>query len=89
MAVPIVLVGCVLLVFAVPWLLPDRGIRQPAAGSGRDFTVTMRVEERGAVGGSTVEAAGLRHLTGVYLVAVERNGKGDCARPAGAPPGGR
>ena len=72
-AIPIVVVGCLLLVVAVPLLLPERGMRRAAAGSGRDFTVTMRVEEDGAVAGSTVEAAGLRHLVGVYLVAVERD----------------
>src|SRR5918999_3480489 len=71
--VPIALAGCLLLVVIGPWLLPDRGsARADLEGTGRDFTVTMRVSDRGPLDGRDVERAGLRHLQGVFLVEIVR-----------------
>jgi di/tricarboxylate transporter len=73
---PIAVAGCALLVVASSWLLPDRETaRDEVGGSGRDFTVTMRVSPGGALDGVTVEAAGLRHLQGVFLVQVRRGAR--------------
>jgi di/tricarboxylate transporter len=70
---PIALAGCALLVVAASWLLPDRSTaRSDVEGTGRDFTVTMRVSPGGALDGLPVEGAGLRHLQGVFLVEIRR-----------------
>ena len=70
---PIAAAGCVLLVLLGPLILRDRGsARDDVAGTARDFTVTMRVTPDGALQGVTVEAAGLRHLQGVFLVEISR-----------------
>ena len=55
-------------------LLKDR---KPAIGIDRDpreYTVEMMVEPGGALAGRTIEEAGLRHLPGAYLMAIEREG---------------
>jgi di/tricarboxylate transporter len=70
---PIAIIGCILLIFIGPWLLPDRGsARDDVEGTGRDFTVTMRVTRSGPLDGRDVERAGLRHLQGVFLVEIVR-----------------
>jgi di/tricarboxylate transporter len=73
---PIAIAGVAVLVLLAPRLLPDR---TPAGGTltetGRDFTVSMRVEPGGEADGSTVTEAGLRQLQGVFLVEIERHGR--------------
>ena len=70
---PIAVAGCLLLVLIGPWLLPDRGsARDDVEGTGRDFTVTMRVTAGGPLDGRDVERAGLRHLQGVFLIEIAR-----------------
>ncbi len=70
---PIALAGCLLLILLAHLVLPDRGsARDDVSGSGRDFTVTMRVTPRGPLDGRDVERAGLRHLQGVFLVEIAR-----------------
>ncbi len=72
---PVALAGVATIVLLAPRLLPDRGERRPAlAEGGRDFTVSMRVVEGGPLDGVSVERGGLRHLHGVYLVEIEREG---------------
>ena len=71
---PIAVAGVVAIVLLAGRLLPDRGA---ARGDGegdatRDFTVSMRVQPGGPIDGKTVEAAGLRHLHGVFLVEINR-----------------
>jgi di/tricarboxylate transporter len=73
---PIALVGSVMLVVLTPWLLPDRTPVDPQMdGSIRDFVLDMIVAAGGALHGKTVEAAGLRHLDGVFLATLERAGE--------------
>jgi di/tricarboxylate transporter len=71
--VPLAFAGTVVVVLLAGRLLPDRG---PAGGdvgdATRDFTVSMRVQPGGAIDGKTVEAGGLRHLHGVFLVEIAR-----------------
>jgi di/tricarboxylate transporter len=72
---PIAIVGGVVLVFLTPKLLPiRRSVRQEAEDETRDFVVDMVVEETGQINGRTVEAAGLRHLSGSFLATLERDG---------------
>jgi len=70
---PVAAVGVVALVVLAPRLLRTRA---PARGdletNVREFVVDMEVVADGPVDGVTVEAGGLRHLAGVFLVQVRR-----------------
>jgi Trk K+ transport system NAD-binding subunit len=41
----------------------------------RAYTAEMLVAPKGPIDGKTIEEAGLRHLTGMYLAEVERDGE--------------
>ena len=73
---PVAIVGIFVLAATASRVLPDR---QPPRGAlddpGRDFVVRMVVETGGPLDGHTVEEAGLRHLEGVFLVEIERDGE--------------
>jgi di/tricarboxylate transporter len=72
---PMALVGIVLVAIAAPLLLPARSTpRRDLRSAERDFVVRMVVDPAGPIAGKTVEAAGLRHLEGVFLVEIERGG---------------
>ena len=71
---PLAVLGIVMIVVLAPIVLPER--RRPRkAEAGRSFTVRMMVEEAGEVDGVSVTEAGLRELSGVYLVEIERPGR--------------
>jgi di/tricarboxylate transporter len=73
---PLAVVGILVLAVMAPRVLPDRqSPRRSLAAAERDFVVRMIVEAGGPVAGRTVESAGLRHLAGVFLVEIERNGE--------------
>jgi di/tricarboxylate transporter len=73
---PVAAVGVATLLLTVPWLLPDRRPAQTQVEEGvREFLVTMHVTAGGALDGIEVEAGGLRHLQGVFLVEIERAGE--------------
>ncbi|CAN5564688.1 SLC13 family permease [soil metagenome] len=73
---PVALVGLATIVLLAPRLLPDRGQQRADVAEGsREFTVSMRVLEKGALDGQSVESGGLRHLQGVFLVEIEREGQ--------------
>lgn len=73
---PVSIVGILVIAATATRVLPDR---QPPRGAlddpGRDFVVRMVVETGGPLEGRTVEEAGLRHLEGVFLVEIERDGE--------------
>lgn len=70
---PLAIVGMIVIIALAPAVLPER--RRPRdVQSGRSFSVAMMVETGGAIDGLSVDAAGLRHLRGVYLVEIERLG---------------
>ena len=73
---PAALVGLGLIVVLAPLVLPERrpATRQLEGGT-REFVVAMRVVPGGPLDGQAVEAGGLRHLLGVFLVQVERGGE--------------
>jgi di/tricarboxylate transporter len=76
LGLPVALVGCTLLVLLAPLLLPDRRpARRELEEDVREFVVNMTVEPGGPLDGKAVEAGGLRHLQGVYLVEIERGGR--------------
>jgi di/tricarboxylate transporter len=73
---PVALIGVVVVALTAPRVLPDR--TPPSTGfedPGRDFSVRMVVETGGPLEGRSVEEAGLRHLEGVFLVEIERDGE--------------
>ncbi len=68
---PLALVGLIPLVILGPRLLPAR--RRPReSATGRDFAVSMVVTPDGPIDGVSVSEAGLRHLSGVFLVQISR-----------------
>jgi di/tricarboxylate transporter len=73
---PIAVVGIVVVSLLAPRVLPERqSPRRSLAAAERDFVVRMVVERGGPLEGRTVETAGLRHLEGVFLVEIEREGE--------------
>jgi di/tricarboxylate transporter len=72
---PIAAVGCLLLVLTARRLLPERGSMRQAIEAGRDYMVVMRIVQGGPIDGLSVGQAGLRHLEGVFLVQIERDGR--------------
>lgn len=70
---PIALGGLIVLVLVSPRLLSRvRSAEASLADDVRDFTIEMSVIAGGPIDGATVESAGLRHLTGVFLTSVDR-----------------
>lgn len=70
---PVALVGAAVIILLAPRLLPERADTRPDfVAGGRDFTVAMRVVEKGPLDGATVEDAGLRGLRGVFLVEIDQ-----------------
>jgi di/tricarboxylate transporter len=79
---PIAVVGVGVLIATSPALLRHRGPHPPDIGERpQRYTVAMRVVEGGPLVGRTVDDAGLRHLRGVFLAGVERDGRMVTARP--------
>lgn len=73
---PMAAVGVLIVALLAPFVLPDReSPRRRLAAAERDFVVRMIVEPGGAMAGQSVEAAELRHLEGVFLVEIERDGE--------------
>ena len=72
--VPAALVGCLYLIIIGPWLLPNRQAALSTHDDARQYTVEMLVEAGSPLDGTTIENAGLRHLPGVYLAEIDRNG---------------
>jgi di/tricarboxylate transporter len=80
---PVAAIGIAVLVLTAPRLLRRRDTpttRDPIAAS-QSYTIALTVEPEGPLVGRTVEAAGLRHLQGVFLAGVERAGAVVPARP--------
>ncbi|MGZ8476198.1 MAG: SLC13 family permease [Candidatus Limnocylindria bacterium] len=74
--IPVAIVGVATIILLAPIVLPARrGARQDLSDDVRQFVVDMEVVEGGALDGKSVEAGGLRHLQGVFLVQIERGGE--------------
>ena len=75
LGLPLTVAGLVVIVVLAPRVLPPRAGPRGSLGAGsREYTVEMVVEPGGPLDGSEVEAGGLRSLSGVYLVQLERPG---------------
>jgi di/tricarboxylate transporter len=73
--VPALAVGLVYVVLASKWLLPERQPVISQFSNTREYTVQMSVEAHGPLIGKTITEAGLRHLPGLYLIEIERQGR--------------
>lgn len=72
---PAAIVGCLFLLVTHRWLLPDRAPVLAQLDDPRQYTVEMTVEPDSPLIGKTIEEAGLRHLQGVYLAEIDREGR--------------
>jgi len=72
---PAALIGMAYLMLFGRWLLPDRRPVMDPQDDPRRYTVEMLVQPASPLVGRSVEAAGLRHLPGMYLVEIERDGE--------------
>jgi di/tricarboxylate transporter len=71
----VVAIGLVYITVFARWLLPDRTGKNLAPENPRDYSVAFQVEQGSPIVGSSIESAGLRHLPGLYLVEIERDGE--------------
>ena len=80
-AVGLVVCAAVLIVVIVtsPWLVRDRAAPGGSTADPRTFTIEMSVTPGGGLAGRTVAEAGLRHLDGVFLVEIDRDGASTAA----------
>lgn len=70
---PVAVAGLVVLVLVAVRLLPDRSDpATDAVAALRDFALHLEVDGRGPLVGVSVEDAGLRHLSGVFLADLVR-----------------
>jgi len=73
--IPATIVGVIYVLILSPKLLPNRQGTQATEEQARQYTLEMLVEAGSAIDGHTIEKAGLRHLPGVYLADIERDGQ--------------
>ncbi len=73
--VPAALLGLASVILLAPLVLPDRRAARKDLEGLREFSVSMRVVPGGSLDGQAVGAGGLRSLTGVFLVQIERDGQ--------------
>lgn len=73
---PTLAVGLLYMLLASPFLLKDRGNRtglSAVLANPRQYSVALRVRRNSPIVGETVEAAGLRSLSGLYLIDITRS----------------
>ncbi len=71
---PCAVAGVAYLLFFSRRLLPDRRPAISLTDDPRQYTVEMLVQPGGPLVGQSVEKAGLRHLPGLYLAEIDRQG---------------
>jgi di/tricarboxylate transporter len=73
--IPIAAAGALLLIWASPRVLPSRKeFLEQLGESRREYLVEMLVRDECPLVGKTIEQAGLRHLPGLFLIEIERDG---------------
>jgi di/tricarboxylate transporter len=72
--VPAALIGGLYVVFAARYWLPDRRPALSTTDDPKEYTVEMQVESDSPLVGKTIESAGLRHLPGLFLAEIDRDG---------------
>lgn len=73
--VPLTIVGVAYILIAGRLLLRDTEAQMPAAHDPREYMTSMRVAPGAGIAGQSIEQAGLRHLPGLYLSRLERDGE--------------
>lgn len=69
-------VGCGLIVWLAPTVLPDRrATHERIAGHEREYAIRLLVQPDGSADGATVAQAGLRDLASTYLASIVRRGR--------------
>lgn len=71
-ALPAAFAGLAFLLLVGRYLLPERLPANENFHNPREYTVEMQVEPNSPLIGKTVKDAGLRHLTGLYLIEIIR-----------------
>ena len=72
---PCVAIGMAYLLLFGRRLLPDRGSAIRPLDDPREYTIEMLVEPGSPLDGQTIEQAGLRHLPGLFLAEIDRQGQ--------------
>ncbi|MDX1965955.1 MAG: SLC13 family permease [Planctomycetaceae bacterium] len=73
--IPCAIAGCAYIMAFSQWLLPDRQPALSYSDDPRKYTVEMEVEPGGVLIDRSIEQAGLRHLPGLFLAEIEREGE--------------
>lgn len=71
---PITIVGCIYLIIASPLLISDRVGAIETFTDVREYLVEMLVNPNCELSGQTIQDAGLRHLPGLFLIEIVRDG---------------
>ncbi len=69
---PCALIGSLFILLVSPKLLPARGSAASQLRDPREYMAEMIVPAGSPLAGKSIEAAGLRHLPGAYLVSIDR-----------------
>ncbi len=73
---PYAVAGCLYLIFVAPRLIPDRkDLVETLGESMREYLVEMEIKPECRLVGQRVQEAGLRHLPGLFLIEIVRNGE--------------
>ena len=79
---PVAIVGVIVMIGVVPRLLRERtSAGDSMRATARTFQIQMVVEPAGPLVDITIEQAQLRDLDGLFLAAIERDGRVIAARP--------
>jgi di/tricarboxylate transporter len=70
--VPVAIAGIAYMLLLGRKLIPVRDTAESGGGEAREYTASMRVPAGSPLSGKTIEAAGLRHLPGLFLSRIER-----------------
>lgn len=73
--IPITIVGCIYLIIAGPFLLPNRTGSTEKFANVREYLVEMLVKPGCELNKQTIQDAGLRHLPGLFLIEIVRDGE--------------
>jgi di/tricarboxylate transporter len=73
--VPCTVIGLGYILLVSRWLLPERRPVFSPQDDPREYTVEMRLAADSPLIGQSIEQAGLRHLPGMYLMEIGRNGQ--------------
>ena len=84
LGLPATVVGIAYVVLLSRWLLPERKPALASTLDARRYTVQMEVRPDSPIVGKSIEQAGLRHLPGLYLSEIERDGQSLPAPSPGA-----